>query len=84
MMRFNVTMESHPPAVRVSQVAVLFEAVYVVPCQLRLSHAEMDSVLLTVLLMMRFKVTIESQPAVLSVSQMAVLLDEVKRLPCQL
>ena len=63
IVRFNVTIESHPFLATNVCVAVVFDAVYVFPSiHVKLAHAVLTSVPVFTGLIVRFKVTIESHP----------------------
>ena len=77
MVRLSVTVESQPAALVPVQVAVLFDDVYVVPCQVYELHADTVSVELVGCFIVRLSVTVESHPAAFTPVQVAVLLDAV-------
>jgi hypothetical protein len=65
MIRFKVTILSQPAALVVVYVAVVFDEVYMIPCQLNESQAVNTSVDVVVCVTVKLNIAVESQPAAL-------------------
>jgi hypothetical protein len=65
MARFSVTTLSHPFALVVVYVAVLFDAVNTVPCQVYVSHPVIVSIDVVGCVITKSSIAVESHPAAL-------------------